>query len=316
MGSALDFLFQGQAPNVTTGGADTSTSGPLWLQQQYLNLTGAAANLAQQGTPTFPGPQVAAPSAQTTQAQQLAGQNVGSWSPYLTQAGALTRAASAPITGSDISQFLNPYQDYVTGALNRNLQRNILPGVQDKFVSAGQSRSPQEAQLTGEAIYGTQQAAGQALAGGYQGALNSLLQQRQQQMAGAGQLGNLGALTQAAGVTDVGQLAAAGQGQDTLAQANINAALNNFQQQQQWPYQQLGFLSNILNRVPLNAVGQNTQSTTGASGSPGPSPLAQLASVAGTGQKLGVFSRGGPVRSSVRPAPPVRGALSTMRMAA
>jgi hypothetical protein len=308
MAGALDFLFQGSAPVVQPSGGDVSTGGPLWLQQSVFNLNNAANNLAQQPYQQFPGPQVAQQSGATQQAQQMAQGNVGNYNPYLQQAGALTKQAGAAITPGDISTFMNPYQDYVTGALNKNLQQNILPGVQDKFVSAGQSRSPQEAQLTSQAIYGTQQAAGQALAGGYQGALNSMLQQRQQQGQAGAQFGQLGALTQSFGANDVGALAASGQQQDQYAQANINAALNNWQQQQQYPYQQLGFLSNIERGLPTAGTGSNTQSTYATQGVQGASPLAKIGGVLSGASGLG-FRKGGLVPSR-------RGALSDMRLAA
>lgn len=248
--------------------------------------------------------------------------------------GALNQA-----TEGAIPSYLDPYLDKVVGGLqstlNTNLFQNTLPAIQDKFVSAGQTRSPQEAQLTSEAIYANQQALGQAVgpalshaydtalgaaqsaAGtGFRsgdqfstsglsagtGAANTGLnagigtantglstgantaytglssglgaansgfgygstgyglgtstaqdQQRMQQTTGA-QFGQLGALTQQLGGYDVGQLAAAGQATDTNNQANVNAAINNFNAQQQWPYQNEAFASNITRgqSVPSN----------------------------------------------------------------
>jgi hypothetical protein len=306
--SGISSFLNGIAAPETTS---SSTQYPLWLQQAIESIAGAAGNLAQQPYQQFPGPTVAAPSQQTQEAWKTAGTNVGNYQPALNQASALTQASAAPITASDISTFLNPYESYVTGALNRNLTDNILPAVQDKFVSAGQSRSPQEAQLTGQAIYGTQQAAGQSLAGAYQGALDSLMRQRQQQGSAGAALGQLGALTQQLGATDVGQLAAAGNAQDVIAQSNINAALNQFQQQQQYPYQQLGFLSDIINRVPIQATGQTTTSV--QSGNVfAPSPLATFAGTLAGGNSVGL-ARGGRVVPMRRR---VMGALEHCRMAA
>lgn len=302
--SLASFLFQGSAPiqsDVKT------TQQPLWLQQALYNTIGAAGQLTQQPYQPFGGPQVATPSDQTTQAWKLAGQNVGAWAPYLNDAGALTRSAGAPIGAADIQQFLNPYQSYITGALNRNLTENLLPNIQDKFVSAGQSRSPQESQITSNALRDTQEAVGNSLAGGYQGALNSLLQSRQQTGQVGAQLGQLGALSQEFGAGDVSQLAAAGQGQDILSQANINAALGNFQNQQQYPYQQLGFLSNIIRGLP-SAGSVQTQQTTNY-----PQQNAGITNYLGGANALSAagYRRGGAVMPS-----PFRGALSYFSRAA
>ncbi len=257
-GSLAPFLFQGSPPSVSSG---SSSSGPLWLQQALLGNVNAATQLAGQPFQQYPGQMVASPSAQTQQAWNLAGSNVGGYKPYLQQAGALTQAAAAPITSNDVSQFLNPYQQYVTQGMTQNFNQNVLPSIQDKFVGAGQSRSPQEAQVTSNATRDLNTSIGQSLAGAYQGALSSLLQQRGQQGQLGAQYGQLGALGSQLGAQDVSQLAAAGQGQDTLAQANLNAAQQQFQQQQQWPYQQVGFLSNVLNGIPLQAAGTSTSST-------------------------------------------------------
>ena len=303
--SGITSFLNGIASPVTTS---QSTQYPLWLQQSLEALAGGAGALASQPYQQFPGPTVAAPSAQTLQAEQLAGANVGSYQPALNQAKSLVAGSAAPATANSISTFLNPDQNYITGALNTNLQQNILPGIQDKFTSAGQSRSPQEAQVTGQAIYGTQQAAGQALAGGYQGALNSLQQQNQQQMTAGNTLGQLGSLQSQLGVTDVGQLAAAGATQDQAAQTNINAALNQYYNQQQYPYQQLGFLSDIINKEPIQATGATT--TNVQSGQTyAPSPLATFAGTLAGGNVTGLARGGRVMRKRV-------GALEQYRMAA
>lgn len=298
------FLTQG-TPVAAPTGSDTTSQFPLWLQQSIYNTLGAATNLAQQPYTPYPGPTVATPSAQTQQAWQLAGQNVGNWNPYLTQAANLTQQASQPISQNQIQSFLNPYQNYITNALDTNLMQNVLPGVQSQFVSAGQAASPQQAQLTNQAIYGTQQAVGQSLANAYQGALSSLQQQQQQMGALGAQYGQLGALTSQLGASDVGQLAAAGQGQDTLAQQNINSAMQAFYNQQQWPYQQLGFLSNLQRGAPVNT----SQQVVGTAYLPpnyySASPLATYLGTSNAASSLGL-KRGGPVR----------GALSSLKRAA
>ena len=293
MANTSSFLFQGAVPVAAPTSSSTTQQFPLWMQQSEYNLANAAQQLAQQPYQQFRGPQVASPSGQTKQAWQLAGQNVGNWNPYLQQAASLTGQAAAPITAADISTFMNPYESYVTGALNKNLMDNILPGVQSQFVSAGQAASPQQAQIAGQAVYNTQQAAGQALAQNYAGALSALQQQRAQEQAAGAQYGQLGQTTAQLGATDVSQLAAAGQGQDVLSQANINAALNNWQQQQQWPYQQLGFASDIVRGLPV----QTSTSTQGTyyPQAYGASPFAAALGGAQAGSSGGLFAEGGAV---------------------
>ncbi len=319
MASITDFLFQGNQSPPATVGSDTSTSTPLWLQQMVSNIGSAAENLA--GTPYTPysGPQVATPSTATQNAWQMAQQGVGGYQPDLTQAETLTGQAGTPITGADVQQYMSPYMDQVIGGLtsasNQNLFNNVLPGIQDRFVSAGQSRSPQEAELTARTVGQSNQALDQSIAGalgqGYQGALNTAISQQGAKQAAGAQYGALGAARQQLGAGDIGQVAAAGQGQDINNQANINAAMNNFYAQQQWPYQNLGFASNIIRGLPVNT---NTQ-TVGQQYAPGTggytaSPLASFIGATSGSKALG-FARGGKTKTRRRaPQPMMRGAMA------
>ncbi len=302
-GSPLTNFFQNSIVPPAPASGTQNTAGPLWLQDYLYNTLGAASNLATQPFPQFPGPLVAGPSQQTQQSWNLAGQNVGNYQPYMNVAAGLTNEVGQPINQSDISTFLNPFQDYITQALNRNLSENVLPQIQDKFVSMGQSRSPQEQEITSRAARDNQIAVGQSLAGGYQGALSDLLQQRGQQEAAGAQFGQLGALQSQLGLRDVGTLAASGQAQDALAQSNINAAYNQFENQAMWPYQQVGYLSDIARGLPVSAAGSTTTSAGTAypgAYAYGPSPLSILAgaseqNAALGGSGTGIFARGGHV---------------------
>lgn len=312
--SLADFLFNGATPSPSPTGSDTSSSFPIWLQQALANSLGAAGQLASQPFAQFPGPTVASPSDLTTRAQGLAASNVGNYQPFLDKAGALTTAAGGTPWGNlDVSQYLNPFQDYVTGALNRNLQEQVLPSIQDKFVSAGQSRSPQEQEITMRAARDTQTAIGQSLAGGYGGALNAALAREQAQhdaqLNSGKQFGTLGLQASQLGAVDVGQLAAAGAGKDANAQTNINAALSQFQQEQQWPYAQLGYFSDILHGLPASLVNHTTQQVNAEQPqSYGPSGIGSFLGGASLANSLG-FRRGGRV-------PMPRGALNHYRLAA
>lgn len=324
MSGTTSFLFQGQPTPPQPTGSDTSTSYPLWLQQYTSNLANAATNLASTPYTAYPGQQVATPSNATQQSWNMALGNVGNYQPALNTAQTLTGQAATPISSSDINSYMDPYMGQVIGGLtsaaNTNLFQNQLPAIQDRFVSAGQSRSPQEMQATNNALYQSNQALDQGIAGalgqGYQGALSTALAEQQAEQTAGAQYGQLGALTQQLGAGDVGLVGAAGQTQDVNNQANINAALNNFYSQQQWPYQNLAFASNIIRG---QAVPSNTQ-VTGTSYNPSASyttsPLSTFAgtlaagnSILGNGTSSGtrVFRRGGHVQQ--RRAPPA-GALN------
>jgi hypothetical protein len=285
-GSLSSFLSGQVVPPQPTG-SDTTSSFPLWLQDYTYNLANSAGNLASQNYTPFPGQQVATPSAATQQSWNMATNSVGNYQPALNQAGALTQAASQPIGASQIQQYMNPYTSNVVGALqqaaNTNLTQNQLPAIQSQFVGAGQAASPQQMQAANNALYQSNQALDQSTAGalqqGYQGALGTALQEQQMQQTTGAQMGQIGAITQQLGAAQTGEVAAAGQAQDLTNQSNINAAMNNFYSQQQWPYQNLGFASNIIRGqdIPTN------QQTVGLQYSPGQTTTASpIASFVGT----------------------------------
>lgn len=196
--------------------------------------------------------------------QEALGRNI---EPYLQGA---TRVPGA----QDINQFMNPYQQQVVeniGRLgSRNLMENILPGIQNRFVSSGQYGSTGQQNLTNRAIRDTQQAVsqaqGQALQGGYNTALQAALGQQERQLQ-AGQLAgrdverrllggealqNLAGAQQAQGLRGVAALGQLGGQQQQQEQNAANIAYQNFQAQQAHPYQQAGRLSEVVRGLPLN----------------------------------------------------------------
>lgn len=298
MADVTQFLFQGATPVNAPTGSDSSTNFPLWLQQSSFNVGQAAVQAASQPYTPFPGQLVASPSPTTQQAWDTAESNVGNYQPALQQAGALTASAGTPVSASDISGYLNPFTQNVTGALaqlaGQNLTNTLLPGVNDTFTKAGQFGSSQDSEFNNRAVRDTQQsllnAQSQALQQGYQGALSAAQAQKGQQLAAGAQTGQLGALTQQLGAADVSQLAGAGSAQDTLAQQNINANLNAFQQQQQWPYQNIGFASNVIHGLPVGTTTQTASATPAAA--VGASPLATGIGTLGLANSLGLREGG------------------------
>jgi len=110
---------------------------------------------------------------------------------------------------------------------------------------------------------------------------------------GAGaQLGQLGASQQATDIARQNQMATMGQQQQGLEQSKINQAIQDYATQQQYPLMQLGFMSNMLRGLPMQAA--TTQSYQAA-----PSPITQglglLAGAAGAKQ-AGLFAEGGTIK--------------------
>jgi len=304
-------------------------------------------------------------NADLTTAQALSKEALTAANPYLT-------AASKSAAGG-IDQYMSPYQTGVMDAIAkqgaRNLSENLLPGVSDAFIKAGQFGGTRMGEFGSRALRDTQesilnqqaqlanQGYGQALgasqadlarqaqlagtvgsisgadlsrvlqgAGQYQnlastaGGLTAQQQQNlaslgqaqtgagqtqqqfglnaaqaaqaaqaadyQRQMSALSQFANMQQQEQAMRGADVAALEGAGSAQQGQMQQQLNAAQQQFQNEQLYPKQQLDFLSTqIRGMAPITP--QTTSQSGGSTGATySASPLSQLAAATYTAKGL------------------------------
>jgi len=186
--------------------------------------------------------------------------------------------AAAPIGSAQISQYLNPYQQYVTGEIARQgqMMQNQLAG---QAVGMGAFGGGREGVQQAELQKRTLEAMGQAQAQGFGTALGAAQRQQQVGLAAGQQLGQMGLGQQQMAQSDINQLMAAGGLQRQLAQQALDAQRQTTLQQQYEPYQRAEFLAN------LYAAGPKTQSGITMGTAPSTSPMAQAL---GTG--IGAFA--------------------------
>jgi hypothetical protein len=220
--------------------------------------------------------------------------------------GAANQYAQNVTSPGSMQAYMSPYQQGVTDVA--------------KAAAVREAQMAQQAQNLGAARQGTYGGARQLLANterernlltnlsniqtqGSQAAYDRALQSQQfganlgmqgyGQALGAGaQLGQLGATQQAADIARQNQMASMGAQQQALEQSKINQAIQDYATQQQYPLMQLGFMSNMLRGLPMQAA--TTQTYQAA-----PSPLSQglgvLAGAAGAKQ-AGLFAEGGTIK--------------------
>lgn len=273
----MSFIFGGGG-----GGAATPTeSGSQMVTQREapevearkLSLYDQAAKLA--ATPvSLPSIQVAPATALEQQAFQQAGQ-IGVGAP--TVAGGIS-AIQAAQQGPQISQFFNPYQQYVTQEINRQAalgQQNLAA----QAIGAGAFGGGRQGVAQGELERARLSQVGLAQQAGFNQALQAATQQQQLGLQAGQLLGALGGQQQAMRVQDLNTLMGIGGVQRQIGQAGLEAARQSQLQSQYEPYQRIEFLKGIMTNLPT------TQSTITASTAPGTNPLAQAL---GTG--LGAYS--------------------------
>ena len=246
------------------------------IEERKIELMDIARQVAQKPI-NLPDYQVAGLGALEQQGMTAAGQT-GVGAPTV-QAGInqVTQAA-APVGASQISQFLNPYQQYVTNEIARQsgiMSNQIAANAVGSGAFGGGREGVQQAELQSRTL----DAMGRAKQQGFNTALGAAQRQQQVGLAAGQQLGALGAGQQQMAQADLQQLMGAGGVQRQLAQQALDAQRQSTLQQQYEPYQRAEFLSN------LYAAGPKSSSTVTMGTQPSTSPLAQAV---GTG--IGAFA--------------------------
>ena len=265
-------------------------------QQQLLNqlygTTGTPGGLIDQPL-NVPGKVTVGLQQPTLDAITMAQQGIGAYQPYLQGAGATQQAALAT-TGagqqalagmqfdpSNVSQFMDPYQQNVTNEALKEIDRqqqiagNQLAGKAVGAGAFGGSRfGIQQSELARNAQDLKSRRIFEDLSRNYQqaqGAMNAANQQRVQQASGFGQLGNIqsgigqkfGALGQAAQSgqqQDIASLTGVGGLMQQNLQTGFDTAYANELNRIQEPFNRVSFGSNILTQ--LSPFGGTQQQTT------------------------------------------------------
>jgi hypothetical protein len=326
------------APSTTTSIQDI----PAWEQGYVTNLLGQAQTEASQPYQQFPGQQVAgftpdqlqsfsnvenassqyAPLQAAAANSAVSGANTAN-NIYGAGAGAIN-ASTMAATPQGIAAYESPFlQSDITGLENtatENWNQNIMPGVNNEFVNAGQSLSGRNAQVLGQAANEEQTNLEGQVAGAEESAYSTAGQQAQNeatnlanagtslgnlastqagaQNAAAATQGNLASQTAATNLTQNQALQAVGQEQQQQNQTNINTAMTNWQNQVQYPEAQTTFLSNIIHGLPSSTATTTAGQTTPV-GVYAPSPLTGIGA---TGAVAGAAAtkRGGLIKKKAK----------------
>ena len=273
---ATQLLGQGQAltdlsqnPYQSYGGQQIAGFNPL-QQQAFQNIAGMT------------------PANQFNQATGLAG--LAGMQDF-TQAMNLARNAGAQdFTGKNVSKYMSPYMKEVVkqqqlGAIED--YSNTLPQLASATTQVGGLGGTRQALLQSQAQRGLQDRLSDIRAQGQQAAFGNAQQQfnqsMQNQLASAGLLGQLGMMS-GQQQRDIAQTQlGAGQQIQGVEQRGLDALLQQFNAQQQYPYQQLGFMSNLIRGLPTMQQGQAMYQQPGSS----------LGQVANLGLGLGSLMGGG-----------------------
>jgi len=261
----------------------TNTTAEPWegVQPYLKDMYSDAQGLYDQGGPQYYPGQTFAPASgleQMGQAQMLGYANNAMPQIF----GNLTNAYSSASNATDVANnpYVNNMADTIQRRLGDNLTENIMPKIGRGAVAAGQFGGSRQGIMEGQAIEGTQQATGDALAQLYGDAYNTGLDAQVKSLGFGPSVMQAGLLPSAA-MGNVGQWIT---GQNQQA---IDADMMRFGYNQNLPYQNLDWLNSVYSGVPWGS----SSTATGNNG--GMSSGQQAASLAGG--LLGYGLIGGPM---------------------
>lgn len=335
----LDFLFEGSPPPSTTTYGTTVENMPQWLSDYTQALIARANVVAAEPYQAYQGPRVAGFTDDQTNAFDVIRNNIGNWNDEFNASksatsGALTQATpyfdramtsfdqASGATPDQINKYMDPYVgnviDRAQMVANRNWEENILPGIENRFITSGQSGSSghrvglekagrdlseglqsqslaalSDAYKTAGSQYQTD-AARAASIGQSMGQLGQArgqlgLQQGQQ-------LSGLAQLQQAMAGKDATALQAVGDARQAQTQRNLDLAYGDFREQRDYPRQNVDWMSSIIRGIPYDRTSTTTQ--TGPANVYQPSPLSQLISLYGLYKDVTGKARGGVVHKA------------------
>ena len=286
LGSAQPLLNQAQAnANNIVGSAS-----PYLTQAAGMSASDAANPYLRTGTAAS-GMNAANPyinQSQSTTAQALADKALNAANPYLQQA--------SQSSVSNIDQYMNPYQTNVMDALaqqgTRNLTENLLPGVSDSFIKAGQFGSRGMGEFGSRALRDTQESVlrqqAPMMQQGYAQAMQASAADKARQASLAGTVGSIsgadlgrtlqgasqyanlgqqaGQLTGADAARQMQAASTAGQmmGQDANRQAQLGQTMGQLTGQQASQLASLGATTGQLTGQQMSQLGSLAQARTGA----------------------------------------------------
>jgi hypothetical protein len=280
---AFDWLFQGSpTPNIT-GSTVSESSLPSWYQDYVKQLIMRSSEVAAQPYQAYEGPRIADFTGMQTQAQDMA-QNVASnYQPYINSATTMANQAAVPAyqgAQNYMNPFLNDYMGRVADLNNRNLTEKVIPGINTTFTGANQFGSSRNSEFMSRALRDNQEAIANANSQASLQAWNQANTSAATDASNAARasqvMGGLGQMQQQGDLRGMAALDTMGGQQQQLNQQSLDLGYQDFLAQQQWPFQQAGWMSEIVRGMAPTLPTQTAQTSNQGTGTYSPGGLNQM----------------------------------------
>ena len=246
----FDFLFgSSNPPPVTT---TTQTNIPSYIAEPTADIIGEAMDVAKEGYIPYTGPRLAGLTPTELAAMQQAQGMAGIGALQAGQAYTAATAAGAPAI-SGVGQYMTDYQKQVADIAAKEMEEKSLQQQQQiaaQAVGTGGLDSSRFAILEAERQKALTEGLGNlyatAQADAYKTALAASQKDREAQLKSAGGMGQLAATGQQLSQADIAQQLGIGALQREQQQKGLDIVYSDFLKEQQYPKEQLGFVSNII----------------------------------------------------------------------
>ena len=283
---------------IGTSGSSTTQSLPPWVEATWQETVDRAQLLSENPYQPFPGPRMAPLNADQLAAFEQARSGVGAAQPYFQQGVDLIGQGMQAPTMAGIQAYMNPFDELVTQNIISELsRRNDIEGVGEAARAAqlgafgGSRTGVVEAERGRNFERLVADVMAQRGAESYAQGLGQFNKQQQLQLGGGQALAGLAPTFQQLQAGDTASLLGIGSLQQGQSQQSLQLAYEDFIRQQQYPYTQVSFLSDVLSGVP-----SSQQVTQSQQQQPGPSIGQQITGIGlgalGILGSTGAFSSG------------------------
>jgi len=316
MSSITDFLFEGKPPAPVTTYGSTVSNMPTWMSDYANSVLSGAAGAGSEPYQPYTGPRVAPLNPDQQAGFQATRDTVANQKGPLSLAQPYLDQAGKTFTGSNVTDYMNPYIQNVTdrnaALTGRAINEQLLPALASKFGSYGQDT--RSSAYRAEADRGSrdlmeslQQQNNALLSQGYQQAGEQFSSDAGRNAQLAQIMGPLAQYQQQIGLGGANALQNIGATQQGETQKSLDTAYQDFQQQRDYPKTQISWMQSLLNGMPFDQSKSTSQDQIPSNYQP--SGLSQVGSTAADiagllkmfnigGSKRGGhirFNRGGPL---------------------
>ena len=260
----LSSLFQTGAPVQQVAGPTIATQKlPEELAPYYKDILGKAQALynerTKEGFQPYQGPTIADFTPEQQQAFTGLQGLVGSQAPVFQEGMDLTRAAAAPMTSEQMTQYMSPYQQAVTDIEKREATKQyesqVVPQLAAKAATTGGFGGSRQAILEGMAADTQQRLLSDIQAKGSQQAYQDAVKRFQADRTAAGQAGaQLATMAPQQFKAQLGELGAiqtVGEQQQRQQQTALDEAFRQYQLERNYPYDTMSRYQSVVTGAPI-----------------------------------------------------------------